>query len=67
MGLRMNIGIDVKEFEERFNKPIDSIYAKVLEKNIKSGLLKREDNRIYLTPRGMDFSNNVMAEFILDK
>lgn len=66
MGLRMNIGIDVKEFEERFNKSIDSIYEKVLEKNIKSGLLKRDNNRIYLTPLGMDFSNNVMSEFILD-
>lgn len=67
MGLRMNRGIDIKEFEERFNKSIDSIYEKVLEKNIRSGLLKRDNNRIYLTPIGMDFSNNVMAEFILDK
>ena len=67
MGLRMNEGIDINEFEERFNKSIESIYKKVLDKNIKNGLLKKDTKRIYLTPIGMDFSNNVMSEFILDK
>lgn len=67
MGLRMNEGIDVKEFEERFNKTIESIYEKVLEKNIKNGLLKKDNRKIYLTSIGMDFSNNVMSDFILDK
>lgn len=67
MGLRMNKGIRIKEFEERFNMSVESIYEKVLEKNIKNGFLKKENGRIYLTSIGMDFSNNVMAEFILDK
>ena len=67
MGLRMNEGISLNEFKERFNKSIESIYKDVLEKNIKNGLLEKNNCRIYLTPRGMDFSNNVMAEFILDK
>ena len=67
MGLRMNKGISIKEFEERFNMSVESIYEKVLEKNIKNGFLKKENGRIYLTSIGMDFSNNVMAEFILDK
>lgn len=67
MGLRMNKGIDIKEFEGRFNKTIESIYKDVLEKNIKKGLLKLEDGRMYLTPKGMNFSNDVMSEFILDK
>ena len=63
----MNKGISIKEFEERFNMSVESIYEKVLEKNIKNGFLKKENGRIYLTSIGMDFSNNVMAEFILDK
>ncbi len=67
MGLRMNKGIDTKEFEERFNKSIESIYEEVLEKNIRNGLLKKDNRRIYLTPIGMDFSNNVMSQFILDR
>ena len=67
MGLRMNEGISLNEFKGRFNKSIESIYKDVLEKNIKNGLLEKNNCRIYLTPRGMDFSNNVMAEFILDK
>ena len=67
MGLRMNEGINTKEFEERFNKSLESIYIKVLEKNIENGLLEIKNERMYLTSKGMEFSNQVMAEFILDK
>ena len=36
----------------KFGKTVDDIYAQVLEKNQKFGLLVREDGRIFLTKRG---------------
>ena len=65
MGLRMNEGINTKEFEERFNRSIESIYGNIIEKNIKMGLLNKDIDRMFLTSRGMEFSNQVMSEFII--
>lgn len=67
MGLRMNEGINTKEFEERFNRSIESIYGNIIEKNIKMGLLNKDIDRMFLTSRGMEFSNQVMSEFIIDR
>lgn len=67
MGLRMTEGIDLLSFERKFNMNIESIYKKIIEKNINSGLLKIENNNMILTERGLDLSNFVMSEFILEK
>ena len=50
----------------KFGKTVDDIYAQVLEKNQKFGLLVRENGRIFLTERGREVSNVVMSEFLLD-
>jgi len=39
-------------------------YTNEIEKLIKDGLLERQENRIFLTSRGMDFANRVFMEFI---
>lgn len=67
MGLRLVEGIKKEEFKERFNKDIYSIYGDVIDKNKLMGLLKDEENRLFLTEKGIEVSNSVMAEFILDK
>ena len=46
------------------SKKIDK---KVIEKNIKDGLLVVEKNKMFLTAKGMELSNSVMSDFILDK
>ena len=51
---------------EDASKLFDDIYAQVLEKNQKFGLLVRENGRIFLTKRGREVSNVVMSEFLLD-
>lgn len=66
MGLRMIKGIDEKEFENRFKIKIDSKYKEVIDKNIKKGLLIREDDKIYLTKLGIELSNVVMSDMILN-
>lgn len=67
MGLRMRVGIDIDRFKNEFNKPIESIYGIVIDKNIKRGLLEIMDNRMFLTEKGMELSNDVMSDFILEK
>jgi oxygen-independent coproporphyrinogen-3 oxidase len=66
LGLRKNNGISEADFWGKFKKTVDDVYAEVLEKNQKFGLLVRENGRIFLTKRGREVSNVVMSEFLLD-
>ncbi len=67
MGLRMMKGIKEEEFEKRFNKKVDEVYKSVIENNINKNLLSRKDGRIFLTEKGIEFSNLVMSDMILDR
>ncbi|MBP3620124.1 MAG: oxygen-independent coproporphyrinogen III oxidase [Lachnospiraceae bacterium] len=67
LGLRMMCGISRIDFEERFKKDIYEVYGPVLNKYIDQGLLATYEDRIYLTDKGIDVSNVVLADFILDK
>lgn len=66
LGLRMTAGIDAKIFYERFGENIFDVYGKVIEKNFKLGLLEVDGDKIFLTPRGFEVSNVVLADFLLD-
>ena len=65
LGLRMTGGVSKAEFQKRFSTGIETIYGKVLEKYEKNGLLTEKGDRIFLTDKGIDVSNVVMAEFLL--
>lgn len=65
MGLRKIEGIKESVFKNRFKKDIDFFYKEVIEKHKANGLLKRENNSIFLTERGIELSNYVMSDFIL--
>lgn len=65
LGLRMTDGISEAEFARRFHCTIDSVYRDVLARLCSLGLLKRTCGRIFLSSRGIDVSNGVMAEFLL--
>ena len=67
LGLRMTCGISRTDFEERFKKDIYEVYGPVLNKYIDQGLMATYEDRIYLTDQGIDVSNMVLADFILDK
>ena len=58
LGLRMMKGVDASGYEE--------IYGSVIENLVKQGLLKREERKIFLTEQGIDVSNYVLSEFLLE-
>lgn len=65
LGLRLLEGINIDEFKEKFKVDIIEVYGKVIDENIKSGLLKKENNNISLTKTGLDISNRVMSDFLI--
>lgn len=72
LGLRMNKGVSGMEFTRCFGRTIDEVYPGVVEEFCKKGLLRRTaDDRtgeewIALTDYGIDISNYVMAEFLIN-
>lgn len=65
MGLRKLEGISEKEFEERFHMNINKVYGEILNKYENENLLVRENGMIYLTEKGIEVSNIIMADFLL--
>ncbi len=66
LGLRMCHGIEKAEFKRRFRCEIETIYGDVMKRLTAQGVLAESEGRVYLTPRGIDVSNVVLAEFLLD-
>ena len=63
MGLRLNSGVDLIEFEEKFEGDFLKIYEEEIEKNLKSNLIFLDGNKIRLTDMGRDLSNQVELDF----
>ena len=65
LGLRMPEGISRNEFETNFGMPIEAAYVQVLPDLQAQKLIEKREGRVYLTDRGMDVANYVMAQFLL--
>lgn len=64
LNLRLNKGIDLKEFKENFNFDIEENYQSTIEKFIKSGFLIQAGNRLKLTKKALFVSDSILSEFI---
>ena len=64
MGLRMNEGINLDEFYEKFNVNFKHKYNNILDKLKNLNLIIEQNNNIALTQRGRELSNTVFIEFI---
>lgn len=67
LGLRMCKGIEKAEFKRRFKCDIETIYGDVMKRLVSQGVLAEAEGRVFLTPRGIDVSNMVLAEFLLEE
>lgn len=68
LGLRMCRGVSKSEFADRFGISMDKVYGDVIKYFLQTGLMEENvnDGRVYLTDRGIDISNYVLSDFILD-
>lgn len=64
MGLRMTEGISESEFKKRFSNNIYDVYGKELNELIKEELLISKNERLFLTNRGVDVSNQIFEKFM---
>ena len=67
LGLRMMRGVSGSEFLERFGQNMWNVYSKVLPKLKENGLIEVESPYVRLTDFGIDISNYVLSEFLLDE
>lgn len=66
LGLRLTRGIREEDFRQAFGRKIEEIYGAVLDRFTKEGLLLRTDAGWRLSEWGLDVSNTVLAEFLLE-
>jgi oxygen-independent coproporphyrinogen-3 oxidase len=65
MNLRKTKGVPIQEFLNRFNKSIFEVYGEIIEKYKKLNLINLTENYVFLTTKGIEISNTIMADFIL--
>lgn len=64
LGLRRMCGISRMEFQNRFGRPLETVYGNALQKLKTQGLITVEGDRVALTETGIDVSNQVFVEFV---
>ena len=66
LALRKAEGIDLKRFKTKFGLDIYFIYAEVIDKLKREGLIEISDSHIKLNEHGMKYGNYAFAEFLID-
>lgn len=66
LGLRMIQGVSEIDFAALFGVKLANVYGLVLQRLMKNGLMKKDGVRYALTEWGMDVSNYVLSEFLMD-
>jgi len=65
MGLRMDKGVSITEFKNRFGTDMTDMFKMQLEKFVSLGLMNFDGNNYSLTERGIDISNSILCEFMM--
>ena len=66
LGLRMLRGISIEAFYKRFGKSVFDVYGETLEKWIKEEIIVHNKDRLFLSDKGIDLSNQVFISFLID-
>lgn len=66
LGLRMTNGVSAEEFYGRFGHSIYDVYGSVIKTYTASGHMTDDRGLIRLTGKGIDVSNVVLADFLLE-
>ncbi len=66
LGLRRTCGVSGMDFLTTFSRRMESVFGETLEKYCAEGLIIRDGYIYRLSERGMDVSNRVLCDFLLD-
>ena len=66
LGLRTARGISREDFKKRFGESMPREYERTLLSFYRQGYVMQKDGRIFLTDEGIDVSNILLAQFLLD-
>lgn len=64
LGLRMMEGISKDRFEKEFNMKYNDVYGEITRKLVIEGFIVENEDRIFLTDKGIDVSNLVLSHFM---
>lgn len=65
LNLRTDLGIDLKEFTNKFNFDLNQVCGDIFFKYINKGLMKKDNNRVYLTYEGMMILDTIVIDLLL--
>ena len=65
LGMRCMSGVSLKKYKERFGEDASVRYGKTIQKICDMGLAAREEDRLFLTAKGIDVSNLVFEMFFM--
>ncbi len=65
LGMRCMSGVSLKKYKERFGEDASVRYGKTIQKICDMGLAAREEDRLFLTAKGIDVSNLVFEMFFV--
>lgn len=64
MGLRLLSGIDLTEFNQRYDCDFLTLYRKPLSLNLDKGLLVLDGNYLHVTDKGLYVLNDILVDFM---
>lgn len=67
LGLRKIKGISINAFKQQFGMDIFEVYGDVITKYKNMNLLSVENDVIALTKQGLDVSNSIFSDFLIDE
>lgn len=64
LGFRKKEGIKISDFIQKYGVEEYIIYEKIIDKEIKKGLLQKDLDRVFTTKKGLDILNQILVEFL---
>lgn len=64
LGLRRMEGVSKERFFKEFGEELLEVYGETINKQEADGLIAQNEKQLWLTERGIDVSNRVMAEYL---
>lgn len=66
LGLRLTDGVSDTEFIRRFHRSLEEVYGAVIRSYVDMGFLVWKNGNLRLEDRGIDVSNQILADFLLE-